>query len=124
MNSVFTKCRRKCQTGNWVLFQLCVLTVLLLLDIQRPFSKSLPPPWDLQLHPLARDGPHGNSSPSDSSTKRLGLPSLGLTVVDLGHLVHHGDLEDKAMRAGERQELGVHAGKPPLPGALETHGAH
>lgn len=47
-----------------------------------------------------------------------------LTVVDLGHLVHHGDLEDEARGAGERQELSVPGGEPLPPSALEGHGAH
>lgn len=53
-------------------------------------------------------------------------PRVGkeLTVVDLGHLVHHGDLEDEALGAGERQELSVRGGEPLSPSALEGHGAH
>lgn len=47
-----------------------------------------------------------------------------LTVVDLGHLVHHGDLEDQARGTGERQELSVPGGESLPPSALEGHGAH
>lgn len=58
------------------------------------------------------------------SWKTAPLVGKELTVVDLGHLVHHGDLEDEALGAGERQELGVPRGEFLPPSALEGHDAH
>lgn len=48
----------------------------------------------------------------------------GLTIADLCHLMHHGDLKDEAVGTGERQGLRGRGRESPLPGALEGHGAH
>ena len=104
-------------------------------------SLGLPGPWAL-LTPQAphsgrkaekhrdsfwsRQGPPCPAHIAPVFLSRQTAPLVGkeLTVVDLGHLVHHGDLEDKALGTGERQELGVRGGEPLPPSALEGHGAH